>query len=112
VEFNVTWARASISILFMLWLAGCSHDPTNDDVAAAIKRAAAKDCSVSPGDINISVEIENERALGASGDYDVTANINGNETELIMDGNITWNLDDSPGSLGLAFLERTFADCQ
>jgi len=112
VECIVTRARVTISILFILSLAGCSHAPTNDDVAAAIKRAAAKDCSVSQGDINISVEIENEHALGASGDYDVTANINGNETELIIDGAITWTLDDSPGSLGLAFLERNFSDCQ
>jgi len=100
-----------MSILFMLSLAGCSHAPTNDDVAAAIKRAAAKDCSVSQGDINISVEIENVQIIGGSGDYDVTAIINGNETELIVDRNIIWNLDDSPGSLGLAFLERMFADC-
>jgi hypothetical protein len=112
VEFNVTWARVMMWILLVLSLAGCSHAPTNDDVAAAIKRAAAKDCSVSLGDINLSVEIETEHALGASGDYDVTANINGNETELMMDGAMTWTLDDSPGSLGLAFLERNFADCQ
>jgi len=100
-----------MTILFMLSLAGCSHAPSNGDVAAAIKRAAAKDCSVSPGDINISVEIENVQIIGGSGDYDVTAIINGNATELIVSQNIIWNLDDSPGSLGLAFLERTFADC-